>query len=106
MTFDEAINLYGCAPFDQEYLWLDAYPKYGSDVRGILFVIVDGSGVCLCQLWDVGPDVDADEVQAHLRRNPWCVCVLDAPAYVEPDRAWHIGTVQDVIHYIRQRALQ
>ena len=105
MTFDEALRAWVRPPFDVEYMWLDAHLVYRSDAHDILFVIVDNNGVCLCQFITVGPDAEAREVQAGLQRNPWCRCDLDAPAYTEPDRVWHIGTVQDVIHYIKQRAL-
>jgi hypothetical protein len=106
MTFKEACEMFAPAPFDQEYLWLDAHLADSSDAHAILFVIVDNNGVCLCQFITVGPYAKAKEVQTSLQRNPWCMCDLDAPAYTEPDRVWHIGTVQDVIHYIKQRALR
>lgn len=98
MTFDEACERFVPAPFDTQYMWLDITEE--ADPGGIRdILLVDGyGGTYFCQIMHVSPNM----VDPQFR--PWSLCDLDAPAYVEQNRVWNIGTLQEIIQYTRRRS--
>ena len=102
MTFDEAVQQFQPAPFDELFLWHDTGGAYSVEFRNIMIACLD-DGNWYYQVHNVSKSRTAKQLTLDLQHDPWAVLERSA---LSLDHDWQIGDTQDIIQYVKERYLK
>lgn len=102
MTFDEAVQQFQPAPFDQLFIWCDTGNVSRGDTRDIMIVFLDDN-IGYYQVHNISKNKTARQLTLDLQHNPWIV--LDHRP-TRSDHDWRIGDVYDIVQYVKELYLK